>query len=65
VMYSLMLLDSFPDNFLRYPYRSLTLLEMPSASLQFTLSTVDADDAEPLVRKCDFPAMRDDPLHLL
>jgi len=31
----------------------------------FTLSTVDADDAELLVRKCDFPAMRDNPLHLL
>jgi hypothetical protein len=33
--------------------------------MRFTLSTVDADDAELLVRKCDFPAMRDNPLHLL
>jgi len=32
--------------------------------MQFALSTVDADDAELLVQKCDFPAMRDNPLHL-
>ncbi|KAJ9245751.1 hypothetical protein DTO271D3_4073 [Paecilomyces variotii] len=33
--------------------------------MKFTLSPVNADDAESLVRKCDFPAMRDNPLHLL
>ena len=33
--------------------------------MQFTLSTVDADDAELLVRECDFPAMQDNPLHRL
>jgi hypothetical protein len=33
--------------------------------MQFALSTVDADDAELLVQKRDFPAMRDNPLYLL
>lgn len=33
--------------------------------MRFTLCTVDADDAELLVRKCDFPAMQDNPLHLI
>ncbi|KAJ5939781.1 acyl-CoA N-acyltransferase [Penicillium verhagenii] len=33
--------------------------------MRFTLCTVDANDAELLVRKCDFPAMQDNPLHLI
>ena len=33
--------------------------------MTYTLSDVDETDAELLVRKCDFPAMRNNPLHLL
>lgn len=33
--------------------------------MSYTLSGVDETDAESLVRNCDFPAMRDNPLHLL
>ncbi|KAJ5549315.1 acyl-CoA N-acyltransferase [Penicillium frequentans] len=32
--------------------------------MRFTLCTVDAGDAELLVRNCDFPAMQNNPLHL-
>lgn len=32
--------------------------------MRFTLCRVDADDAELLVRNCDFPAMQNNPLHL-
>jgi hypothetical protein len=35
------------------------------ASMRFTLCTVNADDAELLIRKCDFPAMQDNPLRLI
>ncbi|KAI1458824.1 acyl-CoA N-acyltransferase [Annulohypoxylon moriforme] len=33
--------------------------------MQLTLSDVRIDDAERLVRECDFPAMKDNPLHRL
>lgn len=33
--------------------------------MHYTLSDVDETDVELLVRQCDFPAMRDNPIHLL
>lgn len=33
--------------------------------MQLALVSVDPDDAERLIRECDFPAMRQNPLHLL
>lgn len=33
--------------------------------MQLALISVNPDDAERLVRECDFPAMRQNPLHLL